>query len=84
MDASFLKKKIKNQAVTDTDLRFKLHNLELLRKLVELLVNVHHPHWLVRHGSGFRICFLFFLQYKQFRYKQFSSGISQLQFSLSV
>lgn len=40
-------------------LGLKLHNLELLSELIELLVDVHHSHRGVRYLTGFGIHFLF-------------------------
>lgn len=39
-------------------LSLELHDLELLRQLVELVVDVHHSHWSVRHNPGLGVHFL--------------------------
>lgn len=49
------------QSVTEgsTDLGLELHDLELLREIVKLLVDVHHSYRSVRHLPSLSVHFLF-------------------------
>lgn len=40
------------------NLRFKLHDLELLREGVEFMINIHHTHWLICDLSRLQVDFL--------------------------